>query len=330
MVYAVPGEVVEPALAVVEVPEGDAEDLVGVFVEDLENAGVLLGLALEDFGRAAVFVGIYFGEGFAFGAVVGPPAGAGNDVDIEFGDDDFHAEFFHFGEGVFEGFVGDGIEFVMALEADGVDGDVLRAHGFDEANHFGKLRGEFVVVIVVDEEGVRIGGVGVFEGFGDEIFAARFAPDGGAEVIRAVVEGFVDDIPHGDFAFVTANDGVDVGFHAAEEEFAGDGFVAVLREPGRSAVVLGPDEGVADDFEVVGDGEVDEGIGHVEGPLTLLALDGVWLHAILGREVAEVLLEERPVMRAFGDAVAEADADREGGEIIEAFGEERRGEAEDN
>ena len=164
-----PGEVVEPALAVVEVPEGDAEDLVGVFVEDPEDAGVLLGLALEDLGWAAVFVGIHFGERLAFGAVVGPPAGAGDDIDVELGNDDLHAELFHSSEGVFESFKGNRIEFVMALQTDGVDGDVLCAHRFDEANHFGKFVGKFVVVVVVDENGVGIGGVGVFQGFGDEI-----------------------------------------------------------------------------------------------------------------------------------------------------------------
>ena len=46
VVYAFPGEVVEPALAVVEVPEGDAGDDVGVFAEETKDLRVLVGLAL--------------------------------------------------------------------------------------------------------------------------------------------------------------------------------------------------------------------------------------------------------------------------------------------
>lgn len=318
VVDAVPGKIIEPALAVVEVPEADADDGVAVFVEDGEEFCVLVGLTLEDFGRAAAGVGILFGEFGAFGAVVGPPAGARDDVDVEFGDNDFDVEAFHLGEGFFDGLEGNGIEFVMALEADGVNGNALGAERFDEANGLLEFGAGFVVVIVVDEEGVWIGGVGELESFDDEIFAAEFAPGGGSEIVCAVVEGFVDDVPHGDFAFVTADDCVDVDFHGAEEFFAGGDFV----DPrgGGGAVVLGPNEGVADDFDVVGEGEVYEGVGGFEFPGAGFGLDGDEFHAVLGGDDGELRFEQGPILGAPGDLIADADADWERGNVFQGLG----------
>jgi hypothetical protein len=60
MVNSLPGKVVQPALAVVKVPKSDAENLVGVFGEDLKEARVLFSLALQDFRRATVFIRVYF------------------------------------------------------------------------------------------------------------------------------------------------------------------------------------------------------------------------------------------------------------------------------
>lgn len=150
VVDAVPGEVVEPALAVVEVPEGDAGDDVGVFDEDFEEAGVLFGLGFEDIGRAGIAIGIEFGQFFAVFAAVGPPAGARDDIDIELGNDDFEFEFAHGLEGGFDLGEGDAIDLVVALEADGVDGGVAGEERFKELDHAIAFAGELVVVIVVD------------------------------------------------------------------------------------------------------------------------------------------------------------------------------------
>ena len=45
MIGALPGEVVEPALAVVEIPERDADDDVRIAPEERKELGVLFGLA---------------------------------------------------------------------------------------------------------------------------------------------------------------------------------------------------------------------------------------------------------------------------------------------
>jgi hypothetical protein len=103
MVDSFPGEIVEPALAIMKIPEGDADDLVGIFFEETKEAGVLFRLALENFGRATVAIRIYFRESVAFGSVVGPPARARDHIDIEFGDHNFHSDGFHGLQGFFEG-----------------------------------------------------------------------------------------------------------------------------------------------------------------------------------------------------------------------------------
>jgi hypothetical protein len=50
---APPGEGVEPAPAVVEVPERDPGNRAGVPAEEAEQLGVLVGLAPQQVGRAA-------------------------------------------------------------------------------------------------------------------------------------------------------------------------------------------------------------------------------------------------------------------------------------
>lgn len=168
VVLAFPGEVVEPALSVVEVPEGDALDGVGVSGVELEELGVLLGLGFEDFGWAGVFVGVEVFEFVAVGAVVLIPFAAFDDVDIDLGDDDFEAVAFDFGNGVVEGFEGDVIELVVSLETDGIEGGILSLKVLDQFDEIGLFGGVFAAVVVVDEEGVGIGGACDAEGLGDE------------------------------------------------------------------------------------------------------------------------------------------------------------------
>ncbi len=92
MVHALPREIVQPALPVMQVPERDAGDDVIILPEESEELGVLLGLAGEDLGRAGVGVRIDLRHLGAVLVIVSPPATTRDDVDIELADHDLHAD----------------------------------------------------------------------------------------------------------------------------------------------------------------------------------------------------------------------------------------------
>ena len=54
---------------------------------------------------------------------------------------------------------------------------------------------KLVVVVIVDQQGLPIGGMGKFEGLDDEFFAAGPRPAGVAQVIRSIIQRLIDDLP---------------------------------------------------------------------------------------------------------------------------------------
>ena len=121
VVHALPRKIVQPALAVVQVPERHAVDDVIILAEESEQLGVLLGLAGEDLGRAAIDVGIDLRHLRAVLVAVGPPAAARDDVDVEFADHDLHTDTTQGDQGLLQRLIGNAINLVVPLEADGMD-----------------------------------------------------------------------------------------------------------------------------------------------------------------------------------------------------------------
>ena len=104
-----------------------------------------------------------------------------------------------------------------------------------------------------------------------------------------------------------------MGFEAFEEEVLGGGLAAVCEEPGWGAVVFRPDEGVADEVEVVCGGECGEAVGAGEAERALGWLDGGGFHAVLRGDGVEVVGEEGGVGGVLVDPDIDADAEGEGG-----------------
>ena len=92
VVHALPRKIVQPALAVVQIPERDAVDDVVILAEKPKELRILLGLTGEDLGRAAIDVGIDLRHLGAVAVIIGPPAATRDDVDIEFADHDLHSD----------------------------------------------------------------------------------------------------------------------------------------------------------------------------------------------------------------------------------------------
>ena len=78
MIDPAPGEIIEPALAVVQIPEGDSGDDVAVFVKQLEQRDILFNLLLLNLFRKALLVGSLSARGASgFGR---ESSGSGNNV----------------------------------------------------------------------------------------------------------------------------------------------------------------------------------------------------------------------------------------------------------
>ena len=83
--------------------------------------------------------------------------------------------------------------------------------------------------------------------------------------------------------------------HAFEHQLARGRLVAVEEHPGGRPLVLGPDQGVADDLEPFFAGEGDQGVGLLEVEFAFSRLDLGHLHAVLGSDAAELLEDQLPL-----------------------------------
>ena len=182
----------------------------------------------------------------------------------------------------------------MGLNAEGVDGCAFFLHAMEESEDgfpffflFGSVG--FDVEVVVGQKGGGVGLVRGAVGEVDVVFADIFQPDGVGEVVRIAMfgaNGFVDDIPGVNAAFVAAGDGLDVG----AEEIGG-----ILRRDGGiepSRIVFVPAEIVAAGEEVIGFDEIHEIVGLGEIEPALLRLSGGPFHLILGDDDGTLLDEE--------------------------------------
>jgi len=97
----------------------------------------------------------------------------------------------------------------------------------------------------------------------------------------------VDHVPVGALPLVLAHDGVDVVGHDVDQ---GGIVEAALGDPGGQLRV--PHEGMAADLLAVLDGPVDVLVGAGEGELAAAGLGGVPLLGVLGRDGAELALDD--------------------------------------
>ncbi len=125
MVDAPPREAVQPALPIVEVPESDACYDVRVSAENAEELRVLVGLPLLNLRWATVAIGIETQEFLAVLSAFSPPFAARDNVNVQFRDNHLDPELAHCDKSVFDLLERHAIDLVVALEANGVNGDFL-------------------------------------------------------------------------------------------------------------------------------------------------------------------------------------------------------------
>lgn len=148
------------------------------------------------------------------------------------------------------------IKFPVTLETYAVDGNTTCLHVAYQSIHFVGFGVEaFCVVIVVKEEGGRVGLMSVMEGKIDVVWAYDTKPERAAEA-TGIGYGFIDDVPSADTPAVVTHHGGDMGLHDIEEFCARPG---VGFKPGWEAEV--PDEGVTAHPLAVLLGELYEDVG---------------------------------------------------------------------
>ena len=114
----------------------------------------------------------------------------------------------------------------MALHADTVDRNAGSLHPLDELEDALALARLGIIVVVVEQQGVRVSLVGILECLVDELLTGdlehrRLAHRGLAVTDRAVLDRFIHDIPCIDDVLVAVDDSLDVVLHVGVELLLG-------------------------------------------------------------------------------------------------------------
>ena len=295
----------QPGILVGDIPEGDAVDHVLMLAEDLEQVHVLVllqgALPVGDLGRALV-------EAEAAAHVLIDPDVQLGEVDVL---DDGGIEL----DGVVHLFHGRAVDIVVGLHADAVDGDAGVLHALDEVVDALALGGLGVIVVVVEQEGVRVRLVGILEGLVDELLAGDLVHRGVAELGTArpdgaVGHGLVHHVPAVDDVLVAVHDGLDVVLHVGVELLLGEEVpVLVLVHPGADLAV--PHQGVAAELDAVPAAEVCDAVGILPAEDALLGLRGLGLHRVLGGDAVEFAEDDGDLAGIDDVVVVHGDADLE-------------------
>ena len=207
------------------------------------------------------------------------------------------------------------VDVVVALHADAVHRHAGVFHPLDEVVDALALGRLGVIVIVVEEQGFRVGRVGILEGLVDELFAGDLEHRGVAEFAlaradRAVGHGLIDHVPGIDHVFVAVHDGIDVVLHVGIEFFFGEELaILVLIHPGADLAM--PHQGVTAHLDAVLAAEVGDPVGIFPVEFALAGLGRLGLHRVLGGDAVEFALDQGH-LRFVGDvAVVHGGADQE-------------------
>jgi len=237
-------------------------------------------LEFKNFRRADGIVRVILCEFFAVLAIIGPPFTSQHYVYIQFGYYHFKAEAFYEIYCFLQVFVWDFIEFEVTLDSYCVDGDFAVFEVLQELLELLLFVSKEQVVVVVNQHSFGICGVSIFKCLCDEVVAYNRQVGRGPDEIFIVCQCFIHDIPAGDLAAVTGDDGFDVRLHPLKEKLASWRILSVLEEPLGRADVLCPDKTVPQDLLFVCNSEGDKGVGLFEIEYVLMLLDVVHLHAV--------------------------------------------------
>ena len=200
----------------------------------------------------------------------------------------------------------------MALHAVGVDGDAQHLQFSEQFDQFLPLARLVAIVVVVDQQRVRIVRASRPKRGNDEVHTCRARVDGVSQQIAfAVPDRFVHDIPHGCYVGVPPDDRSDVCLYTPQHCIARYRFTIFLHHPRICPVILGPHEAVPDHLKPISASEVGETIGRLKGPFVFGRMDALRLHAVLRRDNLEVLLDQGGVFRILQHVVPNADPDLE-------------------
>ena len=310
------GVVVEPRRRVVDAPERDAVDYVGVAKVHFKELAVALRLRLKDVRRASLRVGIV-----ALLVVVElrrigrETPRVRQHTHIEFRDHRLYAFCTDALNTALVVSYGGPAESVVALKPHAVDPHALRAERAHHPEDAGNLvRIEHVEVVVVELR-VRVCLVSEAERELDEVVAYSVAPGRGMESAR-VVESLVHDVPSVDAPPVASDDSVDVRAHPRDQRLSvGLGTIGVFEEPVWRLMV--PHEAVPDDLHPVLLAEGDELVGGIPVELALARLHALGLHLVLGGDGTEVCGDEvgLRVRSLFVNPLTEGSADVEASRV---------------
>jgi hypothetical protein len=222
-----------------------------------------------------------------------------------------------------------GVEHHVSLHPHAVDRHPAFPEVADERRHELRLPGVVHVVVVVEEARRGVDLVRPVKPPLQEIRAQDLHPGAPAPSL-VLVDRLVDHVPGGDFPFVAPDQGADVLFHLPEQVVARDPSPAGGRLEQVARRLRMPHEGVTQDIHAVPGREADQPVGEFPLPAPGFGVYLPPLHAVLGRDGAELARDQVQHAAVLGleGAVADGGTDQKVPpvEVPEAGGAERFGQ----
>ncbi len=228
-------------------------------------------------------------------------------ADIKFGDVDVLHQLRILGDGSINVLFRRSVDVVVALHTDAMDGYASLLHLLHHIVDAVALAGVALVIVVVEQQRIGVGLVGILESLGNELIAAELPvlalavgiarlPLAVAKLPTGIVaDGLVHHVPAVDHILVAVDHGVDVLTQTLVEHFLLNrtSFLVLEHPVGELRV---PAEAVSAQLDATLAGKVGNRVCPTPVPDTFGRMDGDGLHVVLGCQAVELLSDERHLL----------------------------------
>ena len=174
------------------------------------------------------------------------------------------------------------------------------------------------IVVVQEQDRVRVGGAGLLEGAGDvAVLTELRAPVAAAQAVAILGHRLVDDVPAGQLPAVSTG-------HDGDVVVEGGGAARRLDRLEPVLALRVPDQRMAVQAHAVGAGESGDTVRRIKAPAAVLRQDVLHLHLPLRRELGDLAASQGGPGQVIELAAHHGDPDRSRGQRLQRGGRRRR------